>query len=311
MLLSTTRFSYRPNRIMQVKLEKVRGETEFPSYTVALPLVVGRSRTAGLPLKHPLVSRRHCELFEEGGQVMVRDLGSLNGTYVNKRKVEADTPLPPGALLTLGVTTFRAVYESPDGAESAAATPHDSLALTLPAASATAVAAVTEPVEEFTVGEAAAQADDGLGLDWLEQPSAETQYAPPSASPEASAAADELALPVEEEPAPQAESEAELGFSLVDEPALPEPAAEEELDFSPIDQPAADDEDLPISLVDEAAPQAEEPVELAPIVETDSPELALPDTSAEYLPLPEPDGAEGPAERPVADDLDDFFRSLG
>jgi predicted component of type VI protein secretion system len=62
-------------------------------------------------LAHPLVSRQHCELYEADGQLMVRDLGSLNGTFVNNQKV-SEAPLPPGELLTIGTVTFRAVYES-------------------------------------------------------------------------------------------------------------------------------------------------------------------------------------------------------
>jgi predicted component of type VI protein secretion system len=62
-------------------------------------------------LPHPLVSRQHCELYENGGQLMVRDLGSLNGTFVNNQRV-TESPLPPGELLTIGTVTFRAVYDA-------------------------------------------------------------------------------------------------------------------------------------------------------------------------------------------------------
>jgi pSer/pThr/pTyr-binding forkhead associated (FHA) protein len=42
---------------------------------------------------------------------MVRDLGSLNGTFVRNERIAGDAPLPPGELLTVGAVTFRAVYE--------------------------------------------------------------------------------------------------------------------------------------------------------------------------------------------------------
>jgi hypothetical protein len=58
-----------------------------------------------------LVSRKHCEVFEKEGQLFVRDLGSLNGTYVDNHKIESEHVLAPDHLLTLGTVTFRAVYE--------------------------------------------------------------------------------------------------------------------------------------------------------------------------------------------------------
>jgi hypothetical protein len=62
-------------------------------------------------LPHPLVSRQHCELYETEGRLMVRDLGSLNGTFINNERI-SDAPLPSGELLTVGAVTFRAMYES-------------------------------------------------------------------------------------------------------------------------------------------------------------------------------------------------------
>ncbi len=76
-----------------------------------LPTTIGRSSEAKVKLPHPLVSRKHCELFERDGQLIVRDLGSLNGTYIDSNKIEREQPLCPNQLLTLGTVTFRAIYE--------------------------------------------------------------------------------------------------------------------------------------------------------------------------------------------------------
>ena len=35
------------------------------------------------------VSRRHAELMREGDRFVIRDLGSLNGTFVNRRRIES------------------------------------------------------------------------------------------------------------------------------------------------------------------------------------------------------------------------------
>jgi predicted component of type VI protein secretion system len=97
---------------MEAKLVVVGGEAKAQEIQLKLPTVIGRGREASLMVPHPLVSRRHCELYEQDGQLVVRDLGSLNGTYVNNQKVVGEAVLPPGQLLTIGAVTFRAVYEA-------------------------------------------------------------------------------------------------------------------------------------------------------------------------------------------------------
>ena len=96
---------------MKAKLVVVGGDAKAAEVTLKLPTVIGRGRDATLTLPHPLVSRQHCEIFESGGQLFVRDLGSLNGTYVANERV-SEAPLPPGELLTVGTVTFRAVYDA-------------------------------------------------------------------------------------------------------------------------------------------------------------------------------------------------------
>ncbi|MDX1944299.1 MAG: FHA domain-containing protein [Pirellulaceae bacterium] len=96
---------------LNAKLVVVGGEVKTAEIKLRLPSTIGRGRGATIMLPHPLVSRQHCELFEAGGQLMVRDLGSLNGTFVKNERIAGDAALPPGELLTVGAVTFRAVYE--------------------------------------------------------------------------------------------------------------------------------------------------------------------------------------------------------
>jgi predicted component of type VI protein secretion system len=95
---------------LNVKLVVVGGDVKTTELTLRLPSTIGRGRGTSVILPHPLVSRQHCELYEADGQLMVRDLGSLNGTFVNNQRV-TDSLLAPGELLTVGTVTFRAVYE--------------------------------------------------------------------------------------------------------------------------------------------------------------------------------------------------------
>jgi len=95
---------------LNVKLVVVGGDVKTDEIKLRLPATIGRGKGASITLAHPLVSRKHCELTEVSGQLQVRDLGSLNGTFVNNQRV-SESPLKPGELLTIGTVTFRAVYE--------------------------------------------------------------------------------------------------------------------------------------------------------------------------------------------------------
>jgi len=95
---------------LNAKLVVVGGDVKTTEVELKLPSTIGRGRGTSIVLPHPLVSRQHCELFEQNGQLMVRDLGSLNGTFVNNQRI-TESPLAPNELLTVGTVTFRAVYE--------------------------------------------------------------------------------------------------------------------------------------------------------------------------------------------------------
>ncbi len=94
---------------MQAKLVVIEPDIQPQQYEVALPVTIGRGGEAALKLDHALISRRHCELFFDQGQMMVRDLGSLNGTFVGGKRVET-APLMRGELLTIGSVTLRVIY---------------------------------------------------------------------------------------------------------------------------------------------------------------------------------------------------------
>jgi pSer/pThr/pTyr-binding forkhead associated (FHA) protein len=95
---------------VKTRLYLVGGDAKASIFNLSLPIVIGRGRGATLVLPHPLVSRRHCELYEDSGKLMVRDLGSLNGTYVGNQRVQDALELPNGELLTVATVNFRAAY---------------------------------------------------------------------------------------------------------------------------------------------------------------------------------------------------------
>ena len=95
---------------MNAKLHVVVGNTTKREVSLRLPTVLGRSREADITVAHPLISRRHCEISEDNGMLILRDLKSLNGTMIGGRRVEF-APLPPDAEFTIGPITFRVRYE--------------------------------------------------------------------------------------------------------------------------------------------------------------------------------------------------------
>jgi pSer/pThr/pTyr-binding forkhead associated (FHA) protein len=81
---------------------------------VAFPLegdnvTVGRSPSCEIFLNDVTVSRNHARItIAPGTGVRLRDLGSLNGTYVNRRRIEEEEVLEHGDELQIG--KFRLVY---------------------------------------------------------------------------------------------------------------------------------------------------------------------------------------------------------
>src|SRR5688572_16603784 len=75
-----------------------------------LPLVIGRGEDCLVCLDDRWVSRRHCEIVISAGYLVVRDLGSKYGTFVNGQQVR-EIRLSPGDMLSVGLSNFIARYE--------------------------------------------------------------------------------------------------------------------------------------------------------------------------------------------------------
>jgi len=75
----------------------------------------GRHPDSDIFLDDVTVSRRHAEIVHETGGYRLRDVGSLNGTYLNRERIESDAPLSNGDELQIG--KFKLVFFSGTGAE--------------------------------------------------------------------------------------------------------------------------------------------------------------------------------------------------
>ena len=97
-------------RTMNATLLVLAGKTTKGKVALKLPCVLGRSKGADVVVPHPLVSRRHCELSESGGLLILRDLASSNGTMIDGRRITS-APLPPDSEFTIGPLIFRVQYK--------------------------------------------------------------------------------------------------------------------------------------------------------------------------------------------------------
>jgi pSer/pThr/pTyr-binding forkhead associated (FHA) protein len=73
--------------------------------------VVGRRRDCDLRIPAAEVSRRHCLLSITDGYVIVEDLDSVNGTFINGRRVVGKQVVRPGDHLEIGPLDFTVEYE--------------------------------------------------------------------------------------------------------------------------------------------------------------------------------------------------------
>jgi EAL domain-containing protein (putative c-di-GMP-specific phosphodiesterase class I) len=71
------------------------------------PFQIGRRPGVGLQLASPRVSKLHAEIVIRGEQVVLRDMGSTNGTFVNGSRVYEDAPIHEGDLLQFADTELR------------------------------------------------------------------------------------------------------------------------------------------------------------------------------------------------------------
>ena len=104
-----------PSAVMVVHFHVVSPVEKKRTFTVRLPILLGRGEEAKFRIQHDLVSRKHCELFERQGWVYVRDLGSTNGTFLNDEQVPVSTKtvVPPGGIVRVGGLSFAVDYQSP------------------------------------------------------------------------------------------------------------------------------------------------------------------------------------------------------
>lgn len=321
---------------MEATLVVVEGEAVAPQFQLNLPAIIGRSRNADVKIGHPLVSRQHCELFESDGTLMVRDLGSLNGTFVGDTRIASETSLEPGDLLTIGSVTFRAEYAA--AAREAEAGEAGAFAPFAPLGGDASDAAGEETIQmggmpsmESLEEPVAEEEGQGEGFGWLgdDDNEAVAEAAPVADEAEmAEVAEEELSFDEPDAPAETTEMADDLNIEQADELNFDlDDVAVEESAAAPLEEVAEEPQDLELSFDDPDETQAA-PVAAAPAVEEEPAELDIEEVAIEEAAIEEvaaeemapvaeeefsfapPDEEQGHEGGEADGDLDDFFNNL-
>ncbi|MCD0458348.1 FHA domain-containing protein [Roseiconus lacunae] len=99
---------------MQVKLKVMTGSHEGVEIPVnGEKFLIGRSESCQLRPKSDSISRKHCIIVIRDGRVLIQDLKSRNGTYVNEKRLPSDRAkiLSAGDHIKLGKLEFEIVVE--------------------------------------------------------------------------------------------------------------------------------------------------------------------------------------------------------
>ena len=100
---------------MPLKLVTTAGDRAV-ALTGGRALLVGRAMACDLAIPDPTVSRQHAEIEAAPDGVLVRDLQSTNGTYVDGQRVAGEALAPPGSRISFGKVDFDVRHETPAAA---------------------------------------------------------------------------------------------------------------------------------------------------------------------------------------------------
>ena len=87
-------------------VERAPGHQPGMEYDIGDGAVLGRGDGAQVRLEDPFASGSHAKLTRQGRMVVLEDLGSTNGTYLNEELVSGPQPLHPGDRVRIGDSEF-------------------------------------------------------------------------------------------------------------------------------------------------------------------------------------------------------------
>ncbi len=87
-------------------VERAPGHDPGMIYDLDGELVLGRGEHAEIRLEDPFASSRHALIYEQGNIVVIEDLASTNGTYLNEELLQTPRPLHAGDRVRIGDSEF-------------------------------------------------------------------------------------------------------------------------------------------------------------------------------------------------------------
>jgi predicted component of type VI protein secretion system len=231
---------------MDYQLVVLRGRSVSSAVKLADGVTTaGRQEDCQLRIKSSQVSRKHCQFFEKNGFLLIKDLGSSNGSFVNGERIQGQRVLEPGDEIAIGPINFR--VEKIGAAAMPAEAPSTKVAGKPGDTAITQGASPTKeavPDDEFEIifdEEPAAVETVALSDDNAVVPTAPAPARPaPVPTPAAVATPAAPAPPVSAPAPPTAAAPTSLASARkpTPAPAPPPPAAEPESDFA--DEAVAD-----------------------------------------------------------------------
>lgn len=93
-------------RAPRLVVARATGHDPGMIYDLDGDLVLGRGDHAEIRLEDPFASSRHARIYEQAGTLVLEDLRSTNGTYLNEELLDTPRPLHPGDHLRIGESEF-------------------------------------------------------------------------------------------------------------------------------------------------------------------------------------------------------------
>lgn len=104
----TVQLSYNVLQPGRTNDPSVQPSAKSPTITISFDqrskITIGRSTNNDVRLDSPMVSRNHAQIEIVGGRYCLRDLDSLNGTFVNDERIEGSVRLKPTDVIRIGGT---------------------------------------------------------------------------------------------------------------------------------------------------------------------------------------------------------------
>ncbi|HLM86204.1 MAG TPA: FHA domain-containing protein [Solirubrobacteraceae bacterium] len=94
------------HRAPRLVIDRAPGHDPGMIYDLDGDLVLGRGDRAAIRLEDPFASSRHARVYEQGNVVVIEDLESTNGTYLNEELLQTPRPLYPGDRVRIGESEF-------------------------------------------------------------------------------------------------------------------------------------------------------------------------------------------------------------